>query len=523
MAIPKKEIDKIEKYYADTERLFHLGEVDAAAVAARKVIEGIMFITYKNEGIIDSINIHRSLIWDSEILDRLFSKPGHFSSPIPEMLQLSNQAAHFEVEDEGKDRKYNKKFDIISLNNLKNLKQDFEKYAAFSNYKTAPDFRLLPSTDTSDLPFVIKNLYIKNFQCIKDIAIHQIPIDSQFIVFTGENGDGKTSILQALAIGLYGNIDEQSQYIFSNNPVTKIEVGYKNNGKGSIYNSFGGFDDITRLPYLVAYGASRLQLQSPESMEDRKTRRSPVYNLFRADGVLQNIEYWFKECKLNNEEKKLQNVLQLLTQLMPNVSKISVEKKKELFSKRNGSFEVAYTEKGVEVPVEHLSAGHKNILAMVGDMLMRLFEAQPEVVNPNDLKGIVLIDEIEAHLHPIWQKEFPKILSSAFPKVQFIVTTHSVITFLGMPKNSVFYNVTRDKDTGTQVNRIDIDIENLLPNQILTSPIFGMQNILPSQNQTPDTVRTEDTFQQVIQRDDVRKQIKKLSENFKFEPVSIDK
>ena len=160
---------------------------------------------------------------------------------------------------------------------------------------------------------------------------------------------------------------------------------------------------------------------------------------------------------------------------------------------------------------------------MVGDMLMRLFEAQPEVVNPNDLKGIVLIDEIEAHLHPIWQKEFPKILSSAFPKVQFIVTTHSVITFLGMPKNSVFYNVTRDKDTGTQVNRIDIDIENLLPNQILTSPIFGMQNILTSQNQTPDAVRTEDTFQQVIQRDDVRKQIKKLSENFKFEPVSIDK
>lgn len=521
MAIPKREIEKIEKYYADTERLFHLGEVDAAAVAARKVIEGIMFITSKNEGLSESTITRPSPLLKIDTIARVFKKNALNYLFIHEILQLSNQAAHFEVDD-GKTIIENRRFDLESLNDLKKLKADFENYAANSNKKTSADFRLLPSTDTSDLPFAIKNLYIKNFQCIKEINIHQMPIDSQFIVFTGENGDGKTSILQALAIGLYGNIDEQSQYIFNNNPRTKIEVGYKNNGKESIYNSFGGFGEITRLPYLVAYGASRLQLQSPESMEDRKTRRSPVYNLFRSDGVLQNIEYWFKECKLNNEEKKLQNVLQLLTQLMPNVSKISVEKKKELF-KRNGSFEVAYTEKGVEVPVEHLSAGHKNILAMVGDMLMRLFEAQPEVVNPNDLKGIVLIDEIEAHLHPIWQKEFPKILSSAFPKVQFIVTTHSVITFLGMPKNSVFYNVTRDKDKGTQVNRINIDIENLLPNQILTSPIFGMNNILTSQNQTPDAVRTEDTFQQVIQRDDVRKQIKKLSENFKFEPVSIDK
>ena len=332
MAIPKKEIDKIEKYYAATERLFNLGEVDAAAVAARKVIEGIFLITYKNEGVALPSFWRIQVDFDFDILEIIFGNKKFENilttyASIEEILKISTQATHFEAEDEDKVPKSNKKFDIHYLKDLKKFKEAFERYTANSNKRTSADFRLLPSTDASDLPFAIKNLYIKNFQCIKEINIHQMPIDSQFIVFTGENGDGKTSILQALAIGLYGNIDEQSQYIFSNNPITRIEVGYKNNGKESIYNSFGGFDDITRLPYLVAYGASRLQLQSPESMEDRKTRRSPVYNLFRADGVLQNIEYWFKECKLNEEEKKLENVLQLLTQLMPNVSKISVEKK----------------------------------------------------------------------------------------------------------------------------------------------------------------------------------------------------
>ena len=72
MAIPKKEIEKIEKYYADTERLFNLGEVDAAAVAARKVIEGIMFITYKNEGMTLYGDIAISLSLDIDTLCNIF-------------------------------------------------------------------------------------------------------------------------------------------------------------------------------------------------------------------------------------------------------------------------------------------------------------------------------------------------------------------------------------------------------------------------------------------------------------------
>ena len=133
MAIPKKEIEKIEKYYADTERLFHLGEVDAAAVVAGKVIEGILLITYKNEGIIGQIDIHGSLIWDSEIINKLFRRLTFNSYRIDEVLQLSSQAAHFEVEYGGRSSKYNKKFDVDSLNDLERFKRDFEKYAAFSN------------------------------------------------------------------------------------------------------------------------------------------------------------------------------------------------------------------------------------------------------------------------------------------------------------------------------------------------------------------------------------------------------
>jgi predicted ATP-binding protein involved in virulence len=68
---------------------------------------------------------------------------------------------------------------------------------------------------------------------------------------------------------------------------------------------------------------------------------------------------------------------------------------------------------------------------MIGDMMLCLFEQQIEVVDPAELAGIVLIDEIDIHLHPKWQKRVPEILHENFPKVQFIVSTHSPIPLLG--------------------------------------------------------------------------------------------
>ena len=77
-----------------------------------------------------------------------------------------------------------------------------------------------------------------------------------------------------------------------------------------------------------------------------------------------------------------------------------------------------------------------------------------EVEKVSNLEGIVLIDELETHLHPKWQKEFPRLLSELFPKIQFIVTTHSPLVFLGMPPDkTVVYNVGRDENNQTEATK----------------------------------------------------------------------
>ena len=67
----------------------------------------------------------------------------------------------------------------------------------------------------------------------------------------------------------------------------------------------------------------------------------------------------------------------------------------------------------------------KSLLALVGDIARRLILANPSLENPLYGEGIVLIDEIELHLHPKWQREVINKLREVFPNIQFILTTHS--------------------------------------------------------------------------------------------------
>jgi hypothetical protein len=153
---------------------------------------------------------------------------------------------------------------------------------------------------------------------------------------------------------------------------------------------------------------------------------------------------------------------------------------------------------------------------MIGDMVIRFYQTQKEVIDPSELKGIVMIDELDVHLHPRWQKQLPTLLSETFPKVQFIVSTHSVIPFLGAPPNSVFLKVKRDSVYGTTVKKLKIDIANLLPNAILTSPLFDMDEITNSHNSNFAAIRTEDNFSEIERRDQRDARLKELAKKLNY-------
>ena len=121
------------------------------------------------------------------------------------------------------------------------------------------------------------------------------------------------------------------------------------------------------------------------------------------------------------------------------------------------------------VPMSALSDGYQSMMAWVGDLVTRLSQAFPNAENPLEQEGIVLIDEIDIHLHPTWQRQILSQLRRTFPKIQFIVTTHSPLVAGGAKEGEVILL----KREGTRVIvESEPSVQGWRADQILTSDLF---------------------------------------------------
>lgn len=91
------------------------------------------------------------------------------------------------------------------------------------------------------------------------------------------------------------------------------------------------------------------------------------------------------------------------------------------------------------LPLSYLSDGSKSIIAMVADIAYRMAVLNPHLLDKvtSETDGVVLIDEIDLHLHPSWQRKIIHALHKTFPKVQFILTTHSPTILTNVPKENI--------------------------------------------------------------------------------------
>jgi predicted ATP-dependent endonuclease of OLD family len=352
-------------------------------------------------------------------------------------------------------------------------------------------------TQKKMLPCAIKQIQIENYQGIVKTNIENIPVDTQWIFLTGENGFGKTMVLQAIAISLFG-IQDKQRILADSECHTWVE--FKNHGNNQI--NILGTPQFQPFTHFVAYGSSRLEIQNQQTRNEISDKSATTYGLFNTDGILLNIEYelFIGYLKKNAKYGIIKNTL---LKLLPLIADIQVNDKDEVvyIEKEHENSDKTYN----ALPFRKLASGYKNIIAMIGDMLIRFYAQQPEVIEPQDFCGIVLIDELDLHLHPKWQRKLPKLLSNVFPKVQFIASTHSVIPFLGAPENSVFLKVSRSQEQGITIERININISNLLPNSLLTSPLFDLEgkDIKQENNRRLTDVRTEE-FTEIFKNDNQR-------------------
>jgi predicted ATP-binding protein involved in virulence len=135
--------------------------------------------------------------------------------------------------------------------------------------------------------------------------------------------------------------------------------------------------------------------------------------------------------------------------------------------------EVIFEENGISVPLDRLSDGYRSVTSWVGDLVRRLVEAYP--TDPLNAHGVVLIDELDIHLHPKWQRSIVEHVRALFPNLQFIVSSHSPFVAQDMTDDDKIIVLKRE---GNQVVAVQDShsVTGWRVDQILTSYMFDLES-----------------------------------------------
>lgn len=364
----------------------------------------------------------------------------------------------------------------------------------------------------------VGNINIDSFLSLKNIKIRNLSKLKE-IYFLGENGSGKTILLQSITISMiWPFVENFAQKKFLGKMIDLFK--FDENLRLSSYDNKKRKYHITGnrfLKNIFAYGVNRgySKFQEVEPYGFSSLFTSYV-SLIKPDAWLKEI--YAKELEVKQKNLDLSTVsLSTIIQLIKEVLGDNVDIEVSIISG------VRYIERGKEINFESLSEGYKTVLIWVIDLLSRLIENQPEATSIQDFYGIVLVDEINLHLHPKWEYTLVKKLRQWFPKIQFIFTTHSPITVLGASKDAIFYRLYKENgETHISEPYTAKWLQSLMANAIITSPLFDLDTArMRSFDQAEDKLDTSSTF--LVSRIDmeVEKRIKELKQAGKIY-LSVD-
>ena len=310
----------------------------------------------------------------------------------------------------------------------------------------------------------IESVQIINFKGIKDLTIRFSQENAHSLAIVGENAAGKTSVLQAIALGLAGvaeanrRVKDTRQVLSNDAEEGRIVVKFVDTRDANelLFSRHAKrfYGNTPHSPRVFGYGPYRLLSKStlPLSKRGGRVRLS---SLFDEGSVLNGHRGWLES--LNEAQRNdLAEVLQLL--LVSDQTKVTVNPN-SLTIQTNGK----------EHPIGSLSSGMQSIVAMCTDLMESLYKNAYSVLSNG---YFILIDELDAHLHPAWRLGILPRLKRAFPNAQIVFSTHDPLTLRGMDGSQV-HVLARDAQGGVkEVLARYSDGQSI--DQVLTSPMFGL-------------------------------------------------
>ncbi len=337
----------------------------------------------------------------------------------------------------------------------------------------------------------IKKLHLQNFRGFENLEM-TFPETSNLVVLIGKNGSGKSSVLDAIkcalgqitdkitnethhlsiihqrkynttesAVKCWVSNKEQSYLLESivkdNIPATlpqtyKLYVSENDNLITEFAEALMNKGNFTIIDCFPTYSVEKHNAIETNFLYGRKRAFENCFNLNRQ-GVQELLTWWEDQENIENEQRLEHDVTFRLRSLQTTREAMAIFlnqiENKSLFKdmkvrRRNNELNPDIVESNLIIKKQDetllfsdLSSGEKAIINIVAEIAKRL-----EIANPSDDalngSGIVLIDEIDQHLHPEWQRNILPALAKTFPNVQFIVTTHSPQVLSSIPKEGVF-------------------------------------------------------------------------------------
>ena len=382
----------------------------------------------------------------------------------------------------------------------------------------------------------IDKITLKNIRGFQNLEFDLCRGDAKYAgwtVCTGDNGAGKSSLLKAIAVALTGrdvarslqpsfhrwiregaegqeskielmilpekgtdDFSEKGQTAYKKFPATVV---LKSTGKDTSIELLGGPGNKKSLaqrglwsadsrgwlscgygPFRRVFGASpeTTRLMVGPTTERFVTMFQEAASLFEVDQWLRNLSHKKLEGKVA-ESEHLDLLLEILRDdLMPNQITVDRVDSDGLWLKDRNGLQLAWSE---------MSDGYRAALALLADILRHLINAygiEGLAQRGEDGKlrivrsGVVMIDEIDAHLHPEWQREIGFWLKGHFPNIQFLVTTHSPIICQAADENGLF--VLPEPGSSTAPRALSTDEYKKViasrPDTILLTAAVGLQN-----------------------------------------------
>lgn len=349
----------------------------------------------------------------------------------------------------------------------------------------------------------LTSLEIANLRAIESLALNFRRIDEsadarRWTVLLGENGCGKSTILKAIGLLLAGSealpdlLGETDQWVrngadratvrgvirTSQGKERHVELEIrrgerrdqvlKRNTRG-LKELDAALDHADRNYFIAGYGAFR----RPPSTEFRHSRggggigrAAHLQTLFSTSSELMSLEAWAMDLDYSSEGSARNVIADALGKLLPGMSFKTIDKR---------SRQVVMDTSDGDVPLGNLSEGYQAMAAWAGDLLFRMTQTFRDRQNPLEARGVLLIDEMDLHLHPRWKRQLVDFINEAFPNLQIVATTHSPLSVQQCGEGELF--VVQRRDGKPSLLPFTGDPSKLRLSDLFLSPLIGLETL----------------------------------------------